>query len=236
MIEIKAKFNGLLPAAEYVRGTKLAKKEAVLLFARHGKTIFNKEKKLQAWFPDEDRLSPIGQLQAQSLCLPVSLFPVRWVASSDMERAMQTARLAAPRHSVTPFLFLRDFDFGRFGGMTFKGEGSELERLYPRLHWTFHNLRSNFAAPGGERYADFPKRVIDGLLNVILPRSQGGVSFIVTHVGPLREILLKQILSSTIDQYKPAFDQASLSIIHFGRDGSPTLLLYNNKDHLPPED
>ncbi len=228
-----AKFSSFNKAASYINHLSLGPEEAVVVVTRHGPTVFNKEHRLQAWVPDADRLTATGKEHASLLQNPLSQLPITWAASSDLYRAIQTAELALPGEPIEPLLCLRDFDSGDLGGLVYSGPNNPFKTAHPKIYRTFKEDRRNYSAPGGENYREFETRIREAFIQEVLQKSLGRVSFIVTHSSPVREILFCTELSGyNVNDIKLQTHNTGLTIIHFDAEGSPTLLLFNNIDHL----
>ncbi|OGC04303.1 hypothetical protein A2276_06860 [candidate division WOR-1 bacterium RIFOXYA12_FULL_43_27] len=233
MNKITATYNLYAEAVAFINRKPLSSKEAIVVLLRHGKTRFNEAHKLQSWDPDIDELSPAGEKCARQLQEPLNLLPISWIASSDLYRAIQTTRLAAPKASFQLCSCLRDLNFGDIGGLKYwEGPENEFKQKYPTAYETWKNgNKRTFTAPGGESYLDFETRVRQGFFTGILPNCLGQVSLIIAHFGTVREILY-EIFKSNVNEMKISIDNASITIIHFTEDGNQKLLLFNNTEHL----
>ncbi|MBD8036246.1 histidine phosphatase family protein [Solibacillus sp. A46] len=85
----------------------------IINYYRHGETVWNKEGRLQGWLDSE--LTTKGIDQATS---------VNWnpeiVFSSDLKRAVQTARLMFPDHTIHKNESLREINLGHWQGSYIK--------------------------------------------------------------------------------------------------------------------
>lgn len=85
----------------------------IINYYRHGETVWNKEGRLQGWLNSE--LTTKGIEQAMS---------VNWnpeiVFSSDLKRAVQTARLMFPDHTIHKNDRLREINLGHWQGSYIK--------------------------------------------------------------------------------------------------------------------
>ena len=85
----------------------------IINYYRHGETVWNKEGRLQGWLDSE--LTAKGMEQAIS---------VNWnpeiVFSSDLKRAVQTARLMFPDHTIHKDDRLREINLGHWQGSYIK--------------------------------------------------------------------------------------------------------------------
>ena len=147
-----------------------------ILLARHGETDWNAERRVQG---KTDRpLNDTGRAQARAL--ERELAGVRLVAvySSDLSRALETARIVAGAHGlpVTPVPELRERDFGTWEGLT----DAEILERFPEARtgpWGDAETRDELAA-----------RVL-ATLRRISESHAGEMVLVVTHGGPLRTML-----------------------------------------------
>lgn len=155
-----------------------------LILARHGETPWNETGRYQGW--EDTPLSPQGTITARGIGVRLRARGVTrfhlW--SSDLTRAVATARLAfvrVPRIDRR----LRELDFGEFAGRTYQ---ENLDHFGPRFaEWVEH--RGHPPPPGGERLSDFFDRTQSWLRDVrdIIPGSETVVA--VTHGGVVRSLV-----------------------------------------------
>ncbi len=139
---------------------------------RHGATAFS-ENGLYCGQTDAP-LSPLGRRQAHSIRPDIAQVPYQYLWSSDLQRCVETARLAAGEPTLDERL--REFDFGDIEGIRF----DDLETGTQEALIAFEG----FAAPGGETTTEFGERV-DGFFSEL----PFGRHLIVTHGGVIRLLL-----------------------------------------------
>jgi probable phosphoglycerate mutase len=122
-----------------------------VLLVRHALSEWNVEGRWQG--QADPPLSPAGRAQAEAAAAGVG--PVDLVITSDLERAHRTGELLAPGvpHRVEPLL--REFDVGRWSGLT----RAQIEQRWPTELAAFE-AGSRAAPPGGEARSDFDERVL----------------------------------------------------------------------------
>ncbi|PZA05953.1 MULTISPECIES: histidine phosphatase family protein [unclassified Meiothermus] len=140
---------------------------------RHGETLWNAEGRLTGW--SDVALSARGEAQARALFPLLAAEPFDSVVSSDLSRAVQTARLAYGEPGRRLWA-LRELDFGRLEGRKW----AELAESYKAALLAFEG----FEAPGGESTAELRSRVY-GFLAGLPP----GRHLAFTHGGVLRLVL-----------------------------------------------
>ncbi|MBI5078566.1 histidine phosphatase family protein [Candidatus Saganbacteria bacterium] len=241
-----AKYKTYTGFRGHLRDIQLRDNETIIIFARHGKTIFTESHKLPAWHPDADRLTEKGKQQAEKLKAALNLLPVTWIASGDARRLVEMVKIIAPPvYGQNPVwvsenqyaLFyecLRDINYGSLGGLSYKEDNNEFEKNLPDLYRTWKNDRLNFSAPGGESYSQFSSRVIEGFRREILPDSLGKISLVLSHLSTIREILVREVLDTDISKTKLPSSEAGITAAYFGvgKRSVSRLLLFNNTEHL----
>lgn len=140
-----------------------------LWLVRHGETDWNLNHLLQGWV--DTPLNRTGRRQAGELAdrLRGRIFTGVW--SSDLARAVETARLAYGEPTQDPAL--RELDFGDIQGSSWQG-------LSPRMRSSMIAF-DGFAAPGGESHQQMEERVV-----MFLAGLAGGLHLVFTHGGVIR--------------------------------------------------
>lgn len=139
---------------------------------RHGQTGWNAERRLLGW--SDVPLDGVGCQQAAALGASIEMSPYARVWSSDLGRAVTTARLAGWDPTEDPRL--REFDFGELEGLTWDSlDDATRDGLIGF---------EGFRAPGGETMSVFVDRVTD-----FLESRSREMHMIVTHGGVIRAVL-----------------------------------------------
>lgn len=149
-----------------------------LYLIRHGEAAGNPEGRCLGWDPVP--LTEQGRRQAEALARSLAAVPLSAVFSSDLERAVQTARAIAGPHSlpVVPRSGLRELNFGAWSGLTYaEMDARDSEHL---RRWLA--APDAVAPPGGETCRQLLQRTL-----AALPRADGAA--VVTHGGPIRALL-----------------------------------------------
>lgn len=144
-------------------------KSVRLCVIRHGQTPWNEDRRFQGW--TDIPLDDIGRSQARALrgTLGSRFFDFVW--SSDLQRAVETARIVAGEPKIDRRL--REMDFGSLEGLIWAD-------MDPSLRSTLDGF-DEFSAPSGESTADLRERVF-GFLGGLEP----GSHLIVSHGGVIR--------------------------------------------------
>lgn len=125
-----------------------------LWLVRHGETTYSATKRVAGW--SNPPLTDNGRRQAQALRSAIDGRRFVGVWSSDLERAVESARLAWGEPQTDRRL--RECHFGALEGCTYE----EADTAYREV---FHEFRA-FQAPDGESHDEFRHRVlgfVDGL-------------------------------------------------------------------------
>ena len=149
----------------------------ILHFIRHGETDWNAQRRIQG--QTDVPLSPTGREQARRLADRLAEKDIGAIWSSDLQRALDTARPLAERLGLEVHVTeaLRERDFG-------DDEGKHDELVFPR-HPQSHWRHPDTAHPNGESRRDVWNRVA-AFLDTLLAEPPAGEIALVTHGGPIR--------------------------------------------------
>ncbi|MDP9068957.1 MAG: histidine phosphatase family protein [Actinomycetota bacterium] len=149
-----------------------------VFLVRHGATEWNAEKRAQgqADVPLNDK----GRLQALDAAKQLSGFGVRAVYTSDLQRAVDTAKPIADviGLAVVTDPAFREIDQGDWTGLSV----DEIARRWPRLWGT---ARHYSARPGGESPDQVRSRAMGGLEKAVRANPDGPI-VVVSHGGTIR--------------------------------------------------
>ncbi len=190
---------------------------------RHGRTEWNATRRFQG--QSDIPLSIEGRAQAAATAAALASDPIDGIVSSDLSRALETARAIAARHGleVVPDARLREFKFGEWEGLTW----DEIVGRYPvAADIAFSSVRA-YAPSGGERFEAVRARVGD-VLDEIAGR-QGRI-VLVTHAGALHA-LLDILVADQIDPQTVRLTPASITRIAMDA-GKPRLTSLDDVRHL----
>ena len=175
-------------------------------------------------------LSDLGRRQAEALRLRLTREPpVAAVYSSPLQRALETARLAAGPLLGAPRLMksLSEIDCGSLDGLRI----AEVQARHPEL-WAA-NLRQDdpdFRWPGGESYRELRERSLEAVHRISRVHP-GERVLVVTHTGVISEVLgsIHGIDPACWESYRPG--PASVTVVDWeGRRG--TLVCFDDRRHL----
>ena len=150
-----------------------------LHFIRHGETDWNAASRVQGM--TDVPLSERGREQAEELATRLAGWPIGAVYSSDLQRALDTARPLADRLGLELVVdpILRERNFGAFEGLL----DSEVEAQVDdsATFWRDPDTRPD----GGESRREVWNRIV-GFLDALLEDPPADEIAIVSHGGPIR--------------------------------------------------
>ncbi len=150
-----------------------------MFLVRHGATEWNETKRAQGQADIE--LNEHGRKQAIATAQELAhLDDVQAVYSSDMKRALATAKVIAEAHGIEVTIDpdLREIDQGEWTGLTV----DEIKVRWPDL---WGPARHYNARPGGESPAQVRKRALAAVARIVEKHPEGTV-IIVSHGGTIR--------------------------------------------------
>lgn len=198
----------------------------LLLLARHGETEGNRENRFQGHrdYP----LTCKGREQALSLQPVLEDFKIQAVFASDLDRARQTALLAA-RHLEAPFYFhplFREYSFGVMEGLTLQ----EVQELYPGLAQSYRDSCRAPIPPGAEEIACFTRR-LRASRDFFAGFPRGCRCLLVGHGRFINAFLTLIISGQEAPPYRFPVSNASLSALRL-EGGKGELMFFNDICHL----
>ncbi len=134
-----------------------------LIFIRHGETDWNTEGRWQGQI--DVALNPKGRQQAQDLAEKLSGANIQAIYSSDLQRAIDTARPLAEMTGLTirTDARLREIHQGEWQGMLV----SDIRARYAELFQQRVNDPLTIAPPGGETVVQVQERVLRALNEIV---------------------------------------------------------------------
>ena len=190
---------------------------------RHGRTEWNAARRFQG--QSDIPLSAEGRAQAAATAAALASEPIETIVTSDLSRALETARAIAAHHGGRVLLEprLREFAFGAWEGLTW----DEIVARYPVAEdMAFSSVRA-YAPTGGERFETVRARVGEVLDTY---REHAGRVAFVTHAGALHA-LLDILVSGDVDLGTVRLTPASITRIAMD-SGVPRLMGLDDVRHL----
>ncbi len=209
----------------------MAPRPTILTLVRHGQTSANLD---GVWHGSTNTpLTDHGHRQAAATAAHLAAAfaapptPIQRVYASPLDRAHHTARPIAARFGLEPVLEpgLAEFDLGAWEGVSFQTLFEE-RRL-------FHHMKEDphYAPHGGESPSQVGVRLTSAL-RTIAARHPGERVVVVTHGGAL-SIALGLLLDDDYSSWNRMVKNCSISELVL--EPRPTLIRFNEIDHLPPD-
>ena len=198
-----------------------------LLLVRHGETELNSAERY--WGQSDVKLSPLGFRQAERLHDRLATEKIDAVYSSDLQRALATAKIIASGHrlNVTICAELREINFGELEGLNFE----EISQRFPEFTAKWRVQRdTDIEFPGGESLAQLHSRVGNFVGRLQKGKAEETV-LVVAHAGVLRSLICQLMEMELRYIYRIRLDLASLSIVETYPEGAIVSLL-NDTSHL----
>jgi broad specificity phosphatase PhoE len=157
---------------------------ADLVLIRHAESAWNAAGRWQGHA--DPPLSPAGREQAERLAAELAGLRLAAVVSSDLARALETARIVAGPHGLAPAPDprLRELDVGRWSGL----RREEILRLDPEALARFSAGDPDARAGGGESRRELSHRVHDALAEAAAAFAGRRIA-VVAHLGVIRALL-----------------------------------------------
>lgn len=150
---------------------------------RHGETQWNLDSRIQGHSDSE--LTAAGRAQAEALARRMERESFDVLLSSDLGRALSTARIIAARtrHALVADARLRERSFGEAEGLTY----GELDHEYPEVFSKVRSTDPDYRIPGGESRRQFYERV-QSAFEALASEHAGERVAVVAHGGVLASL------------------------------------------------
>jgi alpha-ribazole phosphatase len=197
-----------------------------VLLVRHGQTVWNHSSRYQGHSDIE--LSDTGRAQAGQLSRRLATESIQAAYSSDLQRALETARIIAEPHGLTVQALpeLREINFGAWEGLTFQ----EIRERFREIADSWHASPGSVRIPGGETFQELMARSY-GAVAGLSKRHDPGTIVIVAHGGTIKSIICALLGMDMNNLFRIQQDNTALNIISF-YDGYGILSLLNDTHHL----
>jgi probable phosphoglycerate mutase len=205
-----------------------------LVLLRHGETVHTRAKRFSGSGGDDPPLSADGVAQARAagerlaVVLGTGSDGVAVVVTSPLQRARQTAEVVAELLGAPLEIDdgLAECDFGVWEGLTF----AEVQEQWPdELEaWL---ASTAVAPPDGESFDEVLVRV-RAARDRVLARAHAGTAVVVSHVTPIKTLVLLALEAPARAAYRMELAPASVSTVLWFDDGNASLRSLNDTQHL----
>ena len=198
-----------------------------IIFVRHGQTTFNLESRYQGH--TDAKLSKLGIEQARAVAKRLRSEKVEAVYSSDLSRAVDTAKEIAAFHDicVNTDPRLRECKFGDWEGLTV----AEISERYADLYANYLRDSVAFRAPNGERLEQMQERTVQAVNEICQNHPVGNV-VVVTHGGPIRAFICHALGTSLHAFRSIRLDNCGITILSKEANSRWFLEVMNDVCHL----
>jgi len=199
-----------------------------ILLVRHGETVFNVEGRWQG--QGNSPLTERGLAQARELGRGLAQEPITAVYSSDLGRAVQTAREVAVLHGLEVQLEqrLREIDVG---GWTGKNR-DEIDAEYPSGREAWAKAPGRMQLPDGETLLEVQTRAL-AFFAERMPAHADQTIVVISH-GALGQAILVNGLGGTVDDLwlKDRVDNCQISRLEWTASDGLKLIELSDVRHL----
>jgi phosphoserine phosphatase len=199
-----------------------------ILLARHGETEFNVAGRWQGL--GNSPLTERGLAQARELGRALAQEPIAAVYSSDLGRALQTAREVAAPHGleVRAELRMREIDVGGWTGKN----GDEIEAAYPGARQAWAKAPAGMRLPDGETLLEVQTRAL-GFFDEWMPAHADQTIVVISH-GAIGQVILVNAMGGTVDDLwiKHRIDNCQISRLEWTAADGLTLIELADVRHL----
>lgn len=196
-----------------------------LILIRHGETEYSLQKRYCGF--SDPPLNENGIRQSERLFSKLKKTRVDRVYSSDLQRALQSARIIFRKPALEQFSDFREMDFGVLEGLRYE----EIINIYPKLYRDWLKYPEEIKIPQGESLEELSKRV-NAKLSSILSENKGKVIALVTHGGPIRTILCNTLRFDLKMFWQIKQEIGALNIIDYSDELIPAVVKMNDTSHL----
>ncbi|CEI72889.1 MULTISPECIES: histidine phosphatase family protein [Romboutsia] len=193
---------------------------------RHGQTNWNILGKTQGHGNSD--LTAKGEEQAICLGEALKEYPIDYIYSSDLGRALQTANLIGEKIGVkvkeTPAL--REMGFGVWEGLLI----DEIKKDYLETYNTWRNEPHLVNIEGGETLHLIKDR-LEVFIKELNEKYNDKHILLVSHSVTVRVLLLSFLNSGMENIYRIKQDNTALNIVEY-RDYGPVIIKMNDTNHI----
>jgi probable phosphoglycerate mutase len=198
-----------------------------VILVRHGETEWNIDRRFQGH--RDSPLTPEGIAQAKALGVRLAAGKIVAVYSSDLGRALHTARciVESTGHPIATEPRLRERCLGVFEGL----KEADIRARYPDEADRYYARDPHFAMTGGESAVGHFARCLEALHDLAL-RHAGQTTLVVTHGGTLTH-MFRHVTGVALDaERRFSLKNAAYNCFIF-ENGRWTLDTWGDTSHYP---
>ena len=183
-----------------------------ILLVRHAENNYTRTGKLAGWIKGV-HLNEVGRLQATKLADALAIYPIKYIYSSPLVRALETARPIADVHklNVSKCSQIGEVRYGQW-------QGKSLRVLRRRKLWNqIQNVPSLSRFPDGESIRSSQMRAINAVETIVGRHPKSCVA-LVSHADIIK-MIVAHYMGLTLDLYQRiVVDTASISELYIAND------------------
>ena len=193
---------------------------------RHGQTNWNILGKTQGHGNSD--LTQKGENQAFELAKSIKEYPIDYIYSSDLGRAIQTSQIISNEIGikVNETKALREMGFGDWEGLLI----DEIKKDYEKTYEIWRNQPHLANIPNGETLHIIKDR-IDNFVKELNEKYDNKHILLVSHSVTVRVMLLSFLNSGVENIYRIKQDNTALNIVEY-RDYGPVIIKMNDTSHI----
>lgn len=197
---------------------------------RHGQTNWNILGKTQGHGNSD--LTQKGEEQARELSEAMINYPIDYIYSSDLGRAVQTAQIVGDKLGlkVNQTSSLREMGFGVWEGLLI----DQIKKDHANTYDIWRNQPHLVNIEGGETLHIIKERT-DDFIKEINEKYDNKHIMLVSHSVTVRVMLLSFLDSSMENIYRIKQDNTALNIVEY-RDYGPVIIKMNDTSHIKNND
>jgi len=160
-----------------------------LILLRHGKTVWNKDHRLQG--QSNSPITKEGLIEVEKVAKYLKNEKIDEIYCSSLKRTYVTAKEITKSHKklkIKKLKALNEISYGKLEGMNF----SEIDKNFPEEWAKRMSNKYLYRLPGGENYKDLEKR-IKSVLKMIKKKHKKETIVIVAHLN-VNRVILKLLL------------------------------------------
>lgn len=198
------------------------KSSCILWFIRHGESTWNEERRFQG--QSNPPLSSTGLKQAHALRerLAKSAMTFDAVYSSDLDRAIQTAKIASPQSNIVIDTRIRERKLGILEGKRV----DELSSIELQNFNAWKNDPENVQPIGGETFTHLKKRAKNWINS--LPKQGSFIAYL--HSGVIKAIIYEYLCIPSSPKYELLIENISITKVKISKR-KKTFVTINDTAH-----
>lgn len=202
-----------------------------ILLVRHCEAEGNTNGRFQG--SSDCGISGNGEKQLELLALRLRNIRIDSIYSSPLKRARMTAEAINRYHHLTIHedKRLQEIDGGDYEGLLW----ADLPKVAPEQDANWYTAPQDFCAPNGESMRQVYDRVWQAIRSIVR-ENPGKTVCVASHGCAIRNILC-HAMNKPLEQLNDVdwCDNTAVSVIDFGEQGNPKIILLNDASHLTPE-